>query len=129
MSPRQDANFFALETGISTFHMPGPKVPSYLSRSNLSYPESGKNHELFSLNGEMVPKGKACLCVEYFCRGADDLLNLSKEQLRELALGECSVSKLIDPQKCFDHMVLKLPGADAATNFRDWVNPARLRSA
>jgi protoporphyrinogen oxidase len=78
-------------------------------------------------NGEMVPKGQTCLCIEFFCVGSDPLLDLSPQELYALALEECAKFDLIDTATCFDHLVLKLPGADAATKWQDWLTDTRQR--
>ena len=104
-----------------------PRIPHVFLEVTCPTLKAGRITNYSALNGEMIPKGKTCLCVEFFCDNTDDLLGNSMEQLRDIALEECSVSGLIDPQKCFDHIVLKLPGADAATSFRDWATPTRLR--
>jgi protoporphyrinogen oxidase len=86
---------------------------------------AGRITNYAAFNGEMVPPGKTCLCVEFFCAGEDALLELSSETLAQLALRECAEAQLLDPLKCFDQLVVKLPGADPATSWRDWQNEAR----
>lgn len=78
-------------------------------------------------NGDMVPKGKTCLCCELYCFGEDELLKLDDKQLAELVLNDCAGFRLVDRAKCFDHLVLRLPGADASQNRDNWMNQARLR--
>jgi protoporphyrinogen oxidase len=78
-------------------------------------------------NGDMVPKGKACLCCELYCFGEDSLLSLTDKQIVERVLNDCARSKLIDPAKCFDHLVLRLPGADASQNRDNWMSKARIQ--
>lgn len=80
-----------------------------------------------AFNGDMVPPGKTCLCVEFFCTDADPLLEVSPRDITALALEECARSRLIDPGTCFDQLVLKLPGADAAVNLRAWQSETRSR--
>ena len=81
--------------------------------------KAGRITNYARFNGEMVPAGKTCLCVEFFCFGWDPLLNLDDEAVRRLAMNECTRSSLIDPDTCFDSLVLRLPGVDAATSWRD----------
>src|SRR5262249_13101890 len=69
-----------------------------------------------AFNGDMVPPGKTCLCCEYYCFGPDPLLDLEPERLLQDTLKDCARFNLADPAKCFDHLVLKLPGADASQN-------------
>lgn len=45
----------------------------------------------------------------------------------KLALDDCARSGLLDPAKCFDHLVLRLPGADATQNRDNWMSPSRLK--
>jgi hypothetical protein len=78
--------------------------------------------------GEMVPVGRTCLCVEFFCGESDPLLALSDDLIQRIALKECSDARLIDPRTCFDVLVLRLPGADAATSWRDWEMDERRRT-
>jgi hypothetical protein len=88
---------------------------------------AGRITNYTAFNGDMVPEAQTCLCVEFFCVGGDPLLDLSPEALRDLALEECARSRLIDPARCFDHLVLKLPGADAAVRLQSWQTEARSR--
>ncbi len=88
---------------------------------------AGRITNYAAFNGDMVPKGQTCLCVEFFCGGADPLLELSTVALRDLALEECARSLLIDPARCFDHLVLRLPGADAAVSLKNWQSDLRSR--
>jgi protoporphyrinogen oxidase len=80
----------------------------------------GRVTNFAGFNGEMVPPGHTCLCVEYFCTGDDPLLALSAEALRDLAIRETASAGLIDPAALFDTLILTLPGADAAINLRAW---------
>ena len=78
-----------------------------------------------AFDGEMVPKGQTCLCLEFFCTGSDPLLELDAEALYALALAECGRCGLMASTTWFDHLVLKLPGADAATKWQDWLTDTR----
>lgn len=77
--------------------------------------KAGRVTNYAAFSADMVPRGKTCLCVEFFCCESDDLFELSADELVQLALDECSKSKLIDSSTCFDQLLLKLPGADAST--------------
>ena len=77
-------------------------------------------------NGDMVPKGKTCLCCELYCFGEDDLLKLDDKGLAELVLNDCANFQLLDRASCFDHLVLRLPGADASQNRDNWMSKGRL---
>lgn len=78
-----------------------------------------------ALNSDMVPKGKTALCCEYYCFGEDPLITLDNTQMAELALKECAMSGLVTENKCFDRMVLRLPGADASQNRNNWFSKER----
>lgn len=78
-------------------------------------------------NGEMVPKGKTCLCCEFYCFGPDPLLDLDDQALAELAIDNCASAGLIDSPKCFDRLVLRFPGADASQNRDNWMSESRLK--
>ena len=94
---------------------------------NVSCPNmrSGRITNYAAFNGEMVPKNKTCLCVEYFCTGADKLLELSRQQLVALTLAECHSAGLVNLEKCFDEFVLKLPGIDPSACWQDWKNDSK----
>jgi len=76
-------------------------------------------------NGEMVPKGKSCLCIEFYCNAGDSLLELDNKGFVELALSECTKYKLLDRSCHFDDLVLRLPGADASQNRHNWMSNMR----
>lgn len=77
------------------------------------------------LGGDMVPEGKTALCCEFFCPADDGLLKLDEKSFVQLALSECAKYKLVDPAKCFDSFVLRLPGADASQNRQNWMSKMR----
>jgi protoporphyrinogen oxidase len=80
-----------------------------------------------AFNGEMVPKGKTCLCCEYYCFGPDPLLDMDSAAIAKMALDDCAKFGLVDPSTFFDHLVLKLPGADASQNRDNWMVKSRLK--
>jgi protoporphyrinogen oxidase len=75
----------------------------------------------------MVPQGKTCLCCEMYCFGPDKLLEMDDHSIAKLAVDDCARSGLVDPAQCFDHLVLRLPGADASQNRDNWMSPSRLK--
>ena len=77
-------------------------------------------------NGEMVPKDQTCLCVEFFCPEDDPLFELDNDELQALALEECTRARLIDAEKCFDYLAIKLPGVDPSADWQDWLTKSRL---
>lgn len=80
-----------------------------------------------AFNGDMVPPGKTALCCEYYCFGTDPLLEMDNGAIAKLTLDACAKSGLVDPAKCRDQLVLKLPGADASQNRDNWMQASRLR--
>jgi len=80
-----------------------------------------------AFNGDMVPEGKTCLCCEYYCFGPDPLVDKNPKEIAKMTLDDCAKSGLVDPSKCFDWLVLKLPGADASQNRDNWMQASRLR--
>ena len=94
---------------------------------NVTCPETriGRITNYTGINAAMVPKGKTCLCCEIYCHGEDSLLTHDNQALVRLALEECSRNRLADPAKCFDHLVIRLPGADASQNRHNWMNNLR----
>jgi protoporphyrinogen oxidase len=80
-----------------------------------------------AFNGDMVPKGKTCLCCEFYCFGPDPLLEMDDKKMAQTALDDCARSSLIDAVKCFDQLVFRFPGADASQNRDNWMSPSRLK--
>jgi protoporphyrinogen oxidase len=95
---------------------------------NVTCPQTriGRITNYSSLNGHMVPEGKTCLCCEFYCFDEDPFLNQSDKQIADLAISECSKFGLLDPSKCFDQLVIRLPGADASQNRHNWLSKIRL---
>ena len=83
------------------------------------------NYAAFSR--DMVPEGKTCLCCEMYCFGPDKLLEMDDLSIAKLALDDCARSGLLDSAQCFDHLVLRLPGADASQNRDNWMSASRLK--
>jgi hypothetical protein len=81
---------------------------------------SGRITNYAAFNGDMVPPGSTCLCVEFFCVGNDPLLALSEAEMEELAIRECAANGLIDAAKLTDTLQLRLRRANAAASWRDW---------
>lgn len=80
-----------------------------------------------AFNGDMVPPGKTALCCEYYCFGPDPLLEMDNAAIAKMTLDACAQSGLVDPSRCRDQLVLKLPGADASQNRDNWMQASRLR--
>jgi protoporphyrinogen oxidase len=82
--------------------------------------KAGRITNYAAFNGDMVPEGKACLCVEFFCVGADPLARLSQPEIAALAIRECADNRLIDPGKLIDSYVTAMKRTNAAASWRDW---------
>jgi protoporphyrinogen oxidase len=104
-----------------------PRFPHMWLQVTCPSTRIGRITNYAAFNGEMVPKGKTCLCCEYYCFGKDSLLEMDTAALLEQTLDYCARAKLINRTKCVDHLVLKLPGADASQNRDNWINSARLQ--
>lgn len=102
-----------------------PRFPHAWLEVTCPHTRAGRITNYAAFGGNMVPPGKTCLCVEFFCGSDSSLLRLSDEQVFELALLECGRSMLVRPDHLVDHLVLRLPGADAATSWRDWTESKR----
>jgi protoporphyrinogen oxidase len=104
-----------------------PKFPHAWLQVTCPKTRVGRIANFAAFNGDMVPKGKTAICCEYYCFGPDPLLQMAPQQIAEMALEECAQNHLVDRSKCFDHLVLQLPGADASQNRDNWMSKARLR--
>jgi protoporphyrinogen oxidase len=82
--------------------------------------KSGRITNYAAFNGDMVPKGKACLCVEFFCLGNNPITRLSAPEITALAIQECVDNNLIDPTKLIDTFVTTMKRTNAAASWRDW---------
>jgi protoporphyrinogen oxidase len=102
-----------------------PRFPHFFLQVTCPKMKAGRIANYAALNAEMVPKGKTCLCCEFYCFGQDPLLELDDDRMAALALEECARARLVDPAKCFDRLVLKFPGADASQNRHNWFSKER----
>jgi protoporphyrinogen oxidase len=75
-----------------------------------------------AFGGSMVPDGKGCICIEFFCLEQSGFFAMNDEELYKVALAECEKAQLISRSDCFDYLVFKSPGADPATSWEDYVN-------
>jgi protoporphyrinogen oxidase len=81
---------------------------------------AGRITNYAAFNGDMVPEGKACLCVEFFFVGDNPLTRLAAPELAALAIQECTDNALIDPSKLLDTYVTTMKRTNAAASWRDW---------
>jgi hypothetical protein len=104
-----------------------PRFPHAWLQVTCSSTRIGRITNYAAFSRDMVPKGKGCLCCEMYCFGPDKLLEMDDQSIAKLAVDDCARSGLLDPAKCFDHLVLRLPGADASQNRDNWMSPSRLK--
>ncbi|MGH6921968.1 MAG: NAD(P)-binding protein, partial [Geminicoccaceae bacterium] len=88
---------------------------------------SGRITNYAAFNGDMVPEGKACLCVEFFCVGDNPIMRLSAPEIAALAIRECVDNKLIDPTKLVDTFATTMKRTNAAASWRDWHKAFKLQ--
>ena len=104
-----------------------PRFPHAWLQVTCSSTRIGRITNYSAFSADMVPKGKTCLCCEMYCFGPDKLLEMDDQAVVQLTLADCAKSQLLDPATCFDHLVLRLPGADASQNRDNWMSKARLK--
>ena len=104
-----------------------PRFPHAWLEVNDPNLECGRITNYAAFGGDMVPTGKTCLCVEFFCTGDSPLLALSESELLRRAVAECIANRLIDPGAIFDSLVLRLERSNAAASWRDWQSDTKLR--
>ena len=104
-----------------------PRFPQAWLQVTCPKTRIGRITNYSAFNGEMVPKGKTCLCCEYYCFGPDPLVDTDPAAIAKMTLDDCGRFGLADPSKCFDQLVLKLPGADASQNRDNWMMKSRLK--
>lgn len=104
-----------------------PRFPHAWLEVNDPRMKAGRITNYAAFNGDMIPQGKTCLCVEFFCVGDDPLLRLAPKELEDLAIKECVENALIDATKLVDSAVAMMRRSNAAAGWRDWQNPTRLQ--
>ena len=104
-----------------------PRLPQAWLQVTCPRTRIGRITNYTAFNGDMVPKGKTCLCCEFYCFGEDALLQLKNEEIAGQALDYLSQVKLVDRAKCSDQLVLRLPGADASQNRDNWMSKDRVQ--
>lgn len=88
---------------------------------------SGRITNYAAFNGDMVPEGKSCLCVEFFCVGDDPITRLPAQDVAALAIKECADNKLLDPDKLLDTFVTTMKRTNAAASWRDWQKDFKMK--
>lgn len=103
-----------------------PRFPQTYLHVTCPQTRIGRITNYSAYNGVMVPEGKTCLCCELYSFGEDSLLQLDNDEIAKTVLRECAEARLVDREKCFDHLVIRFPGADASQNKDNWMNKERL---
>ena len=104
-----------------------PRFPQAWLQVTCSSTRIGRITNYSAFSPDMVPNGKTCLCCEMYCFGPDKLLEMDDQAVARMALEDCAKSRLVDASKFFDHLVLRLPGADASQNRDNWMSKSRLK--
>ncbi len=104
-----------------------PRFPHAWLQVTCPSTQIGRITNYAAFSRDMVPQGKTCLCCELYCFGPDELLEMNDQAIVDLTLSDCAKSGLLDRAKCFDHLVLRLPGADASQNRDNWMSPERMK--
>jgi protoporphyrinogen oxidase len=104
-----------------------PRFPQAYLHVTCPKTRIGRITNYAAYNGDMVPKGKTCLCCELYSFGEDSLLQLDNKEIAGRVLEDCAAANLVDRRKYFDHLVLRFPGADASQNKDNWMNKERLQ--
>lgn len=117
--PREEALFKKSTALVYLVVEEEPRFPhNWLEVTDLEL-KMGRVVNYATWNGDMIPKGKTGLCVEYFVPEGDPVMSLSKEELFRLAVRELSSCGLIDPAKISHHLVLQMPKVNASTVIHD----------
>ena len=105
-------------------------VSTRLATGDLSQHKNRPNHELCWLLAETwFRKERPAYAVKCIASARISLLELDDQSIAKLTLDDCARSGLLDPAQCFDHLVLRLPGADASQNRDNWMSPSTTQAA
>ncbi len=72
---------------------------------------AGRVQNFGAWSEDMVPPGKTCLGVEYFCSSDDEIWNMSDAEAVELATRELEILGLVDPAQVFNGVKVRVPKA------------------
>jgi protoporphyrinogen oxidase len=104
-----------------------PRFPHAWLEVNDPRLRAGRITNYTGFNGAMVPPGKTCLCVEFFWEQGRRAADLGDADYRDIALRETASCGLIDPARCVDTLVMRIPRSHAALTWRHWESPAGKR--
>ena len=79
----------------------------------------GRVTNFAAFGGEMVPAGRGCVCVEFFCTDGEALLEACDDALVARAIAECGGARLLDSSGVEDAFVLRLARTNAASSWRE----------
>ena len=75
-----------------------------------------------NFGGEMVPKGKSCLCIELFLNSDDKLFDMEDEKVINDVIHDCNSSSLFDENLIEHSFIIKLRHGNAAVSWEDYIN-------
>lgn len=110
---------------VYLFFATPPRFPHAWLEVNDPNLRCGRIVNYAAFNGKMVPQGKTCLCVEFFCNSDDPLLARDDQDLRTLAIQECSAADLIDEPAMMGFHVIRKQRTNAAASWREQQGQAR----
>lgn len=77
--------------------------------------------------GQMVPKGKGAIAAEIFVDDDDPYHQRSDEAILDAVERELSFAGVLAPRAVTRRFLIRIPGAEAASDYRNWTRPAFLR--
>jgi protoporphyrinogen oxidase len=91
---------------------------------NVSDPELqiGRITNYSGFGGTMVPKGKTCLCIEYFLFSDNPIFKNTDAEILELTLKQIKDVGLFDQAKIESYKILKFSFANAAVSWTDYLS-------
>jgi protoporphyrinogen oxidase len=126
-NPQRPKDFRRTVVLVYLFLNEEPRFPHAWLNVTCPNTRIGRITNYSGFNGDMVPRGRTCLCCEFYCFGPDPLLELEDKDISQIALEDCARSGLIDPAKCFHQLIMRFPGADASQNRDNWMSKSRLK--
>ena len=73
--------------------------------------QAGRVQNFGAWSPDMVRKGTTCLGVEYFCNDEDEIWTMSDEDAVRLAIKDLSSIDILDPEKVFNGVKVRVPKA------------------
>ena len=88
----------------------------------------GRITDFSKFNGEMVPNGKSCLCIEFFLNSDSEMFDLHDDEIIQIAIRESNTAKIFDKNDIEHTIVLKFKNANAAGTWEDFIHdPQKLK--